>query len=93
MLNDLSTNFSAVTFLWDIFVIMACLLACIWLTETFTKFMSSFHDYVSFSFIIEIFGPHIDHGGCMHAGAALAPKMLAPEKSPGINFCRQFQKV
>jgi hypothetical protein len=29
----------------------------------------------------------------MHAGAALAPKMLAPEKSPGINFCRQFQKV
>jgi hypothetical protein len=23
MLNDLSTNFSAVTFLWDIFVIMA----------------------------------------------------------------------
>ena len=27
------------------------------------------------------------------AGAALAPKMLAPEKSPGIKFCRQFQKV
>jgi hypothetical protein len=25
--------------------------------------------------------------------AALAPKMLAPEKSPGIKFCRQFQKV
>ena len=28
-----------------------------------------------------------------HAGAALAPKMLVPEKSPGIKFCRQFQKV
>jgi len=27
------------------------------------------------------------------SGAALAPKMLAPEKSPGIKFCRQFQKV
>jgi hypothetical protein len=26
-------------------------------------------------------------------GAALAPKMLVPEKSPGIKFCRQFQKV
>jgi hypothetical protein len=26
-------------------------------------------------------------------GAALAPKMLAPEKSPGIKFCCQFQKV
>jgi len=30
---------------------------------------------------------------CFMAGAALAPKMLAPEKSPGIKFCRQFQKV
>ena len=29
----------------------------------------------------------------MISGAALAPKMLAPEKSPGIKFCRQFQKV
>ena len=27
------------------------------------------------------------------SGAALVPKMLAPEKSPGIKFCRQFQKV
>jgi hypothetical protein len=26
-------------------------------------------------------------------GAALAPKMLTPEKSPGIKFCRQFRKV
>ena len=27
------------------------------------------------------------------SGAALAPKMLAPVKPPGIKFCRQFQKV
>jgi hypothetical protein len=27
------------------------------------------------------------------SGAALVPKMLEPEKSPGIKFCRQFQKV
>jgi hypothetical protein len=26
-------------------------------------------------------------------GAALAPKMLTPEKSPGVKFCRQFRKV
>jgi hypothetical protein len=28
-----------------------------------------------------------------YSGAALAPKMLVPEKSPGIKFCHQFQKV